>query len=102
MWLMQIAVDQIQPGTAGKVRHMSDIVGGKVTLLWLKSFDADALDGRGSITMTDLREDAMRFDSLAAVFECWKTQSNVVPLRDDGRPNRPLTAYSIQPVEWRP
>ena len=33
------------------------------------------------------------------VMDCWKTRSLVAPLRDDGKPNRPLTAYSIEPVE---
>lgn len=33
--------------------------------------------------------------SQAAAMECWKTQSTVQPLRDDGQPNRPLTAYNV-------
>lgn len=100
MWLMQIVDDYIA-SEADKVRHMLDVMTGKVALRWLQRFDADAHGGRGSIVMTKNRSEAMQFDSLQAVMECWKTQSTVQPLRDDGRPNRPLTAYTIQPVEWR-
>jgi hypothetical protein len=101
MWLMQIVDDYIA-SEADKVRHMLDVAAGNVKTSWLKSFDPDAHRGRGAIVMTQDRKQAMRFDSFAAVMECWKTQSAVQPLRDDGKPNRPLTAYTIQPVEWRP
>jgi hypothetical protein len=37
----------------------------------------------------------MRFADLAAAVACWKRQSTVRPLRPDGKPNRPLTAFTI-------
>lgn len=33
------------------------------------------------------------------VMAFWKTTSRVNPIRADGRPNRPLTAFTIEPVK---
>jgi hypothetical protein len=63
--------------------------------VWLKAYDASTPDGRGKITTTTVQAEALRFDDLPAAFECWKTTSTTVPLRDDGKPNRPLTAFTI-------
>lgn len=52
-------------------------------------------NGRGADTWTYDRAKAMRFPSFEAAMEAWKTQSKVTPLRDDGKLNRPLTAYSV-------
>ena len=63
--------------------------------VYLRSYDADTPDGRGAIVTTTVRDEALRFDDLAAAFECWKRTSATRPLRPDGKPNRPLTAYTI-------
>jgi hypothetical protein len=64
---------------------------------YLKSFDPDAFFGRGHIVETrDIRQ-AKRFVDLGSLFTEWKRQSNIKPLRPDGKPNRPLTAYSMTP-----
>lgn len=65
---------------------------------WLESFDVDAHGGRGFASFTKEPEKAMRFDSAADVLEAWKTRSTVDPTRDDGQPNRPLTAYTMSPL----
>jgi hypothetical protein len=39
--------------------------------------------------------DPLRFDDFLAAMECWKMPSRVRPLRPDGKPNRPLTVYTI-------
>lgn len=62
---------------------------------YLQAFDVDAFDGRGDATFTDDKAKALVFDSLAKAFETWKTQSTIRPLRPDGKPNRPLTAFTI-------
>lgn len=64
--------------------------------LWVRSFDADAFDGRGDVAVTTFPSLALRFDSQAEAFECWQRQSTVRPLREDGKPNRPLTAYTVE------
>jgi hypothetical protein len=63
--------------------------------IWLKSYDIEAFDGRGNALFTDVPEKALRFADLGAAFEAWKTQSKRRPIREDGKPNRPLTAFSI-------
>ena len=50
----------------------------------------------GIAEWTEDETDAMVFPSFRAAWECWKTQSTVVPERPDGQPNRPLTAYTVE------
>lgn len=64
---------------------------------WLKSCDVDARDGRGHVDMTTDVAEAIEFPSFAAAMEYWRRPSAVRPVRPDGRPNRPLTAYTIEP-----
>jgi len=67
---------------------------------WLFSFDANAHQGRGEAQFTPNINKAMRFASFQEAANFWKTQSIVRPRRPDGKPNRPLTAFSmtIDPV----
>ena len=62
---------------------------------WLKALDVNAHRGQGSVATTTDRREALRFADMGEAFKCWKRQSTVAPLRADGRPNRPLTAFSI-------
>lgn len=62
---------------------------------WLRSLDVDAHDGRGDVRITHDPTKAMRFASIMSASQCWQRQSTVRPLRPDGKPNRPLTAYTI-------
>ena len=62
---------------------------------WLKWMDFDARDGRGVAQGTFIPEHAMVFSSHAEALTFWQTQSKVRPLRPDGKPNRPLTAYTV-------
>lgn len=64
---------------------------------YLESSDPDANDGMGAETWTDDPDKAKRFAGFMDAMDCWKAQSRVRPFRDDGKPNRPLTAYSVQP-----
>lgn len=65
---------------------------------YLEWSDPDADRGRGAEKWTDDIAHAKRFASFMDAMDCWKAQSTVVPFRPDGRPNRPLTAYSVEPV----
>jgi hypothetical protein len=62
---------------------------------WLVAYNPDAHDGRGTAEWSRDPARAMRFVDAAAAFECWVLQSTVRPLRPDGQPNRPLTAYTV-------
>lgn len=44
--------------------------------------------------------DAQKFDSAIEAVEVWRTQAPCPchNLRPDGKPNRPLTAYTVMPV----
>ena len=66
---------------------------------YLKSFDVDAFDGAGTCEWGTMQE-AMQFDNFHTAFDTWRTLSKVRPVRKDGRPNRPLTAFHIQIVNW--
>jgi hypothetical protein len=48
------------------------------------------------ILCTPLKELAMKFDSLVELTETWKRTDPRNPTRPDGRPNRPLTAFTIE------
>jgi hypothetical protein len=62
---------------------------------YLASYDADGNDGRGQATWTNNPADAMLFATATEAHACWTEQSRLRPLRSDGQPNRPLTAFSV-------
>lgn len=64
---------------------------------YLSKYEVDAQNGRGYIETTRDIDKAMKFENLEEIFEIWKKQSTVRPFRPDGKPNRPLTAYSMSP-----
>lgn len=68
---------------------------------YVKAFDVEARDGVGEFTATRDIAAAYQWDSMVALMEGWKTQCKSRPLRPDGKPNRPLTALSISPREYK-
>lgn len=69
---------------------------GELLNSWLKSFDPDAEEGRGLLETTDDRDEAMVFSSMEEAELTWFAQSTVAPTRTDGKPNRPLSAWTIE------
>jgi hypothetical protein len=61
---------------------------------WLAHFDHDAFGGQGWGEFTDKINHAKRFDTFEEAMAFWNKQSTVMPLRPDGRPNKPLTALT--------
>src|SRR3954466_4477754 len=66
--------------------------------------DPDAHDGRGDaeFTLDPLR--AKRFPNAADAMKYWRRQSTIRPTRDDGKPTRPLTAFTVVVLslaQWR-
>lgn len=61
----------------------------------------DTPDGRGKIESSLELAKAKRFAGVSEALRFYMTQSKYVPLRPDLRPNRPLTAYTvdIRPVD---
>jgi hypothetical protein len=66
---------------------------------YLAEFDPDGFDGRGYARAVSDPRYAMIFHGNAAAFAYWKTQSTDKPFREDGQPNRPLTAYTVEFVK---
>jgi len=62
---------------------------------YLLSYDPDAADGRGVATFTDDKSKAMKFKDFVEAWELWRKQSALRPTRPDGKPNRPLTAFTV-------
>lgn len=78
----------------------TDAIPGQRRYVWW--YDPEAFDGAGVWAWTDNINEAKDFPDFRAAFEFWRQPSKTRPLRDDGRPNRPLTAKTVQIVEKRP
>lgn len=87
MWLMRIAgyADGTDVSFAGQ---------------YLKSYNPDAPGEEYLAEFTDRVEDAMKFTDAGAVLTEWKRQRMVDGgLRSDGKPDRPLTAFTVEVID---
>lgn len=69
---------------------------GQINGEYLKSYDPDAFDGYGDCVFTDLPEDALAFSSFTDAQKYVNQVSKKRPLREDGQPNRPIAAFTIE------
>lgn len=69
--------------------------------VFLKSYDIEAHEGRGSADWTRDINNAMHFVSRGHAVGVWRMQSKIRPLRDDGKPNRPLTTFTVEVEELK-
>lgn len=67
--------------------------------LFLMSYDPEAHDGRGDAAWTADPAKALKFESVLDALHFWKQVPASRPVRPDGKPNRPLTAFTITLVE---
>lgn len=66
---------------------------------YLKAYDPEAgVPGRRGLITAGTIDEAMRFDTVEAAHACYVQVCRVEPERPDGRPNRPLTAFTIELV----
>lgn len=63
---------------------------------YLEKYDPDGNNGRGYILITDDISEAKRFESAHEAMMAWKKQSTVDPIRPDGKPNRPLSSFTVE------
>jgi len=63
---------------------------------YLKSCDLEYAGGHGLATWTADKSEALAFGSYREAFEAWRAVPECCPLRDDGEPNRPLTAFTVE------
>lgn len=78
----------------GKVNHLSpeEPVQGD----WLMEFDPESHDGIGMAGWTPDPAGAIAFNSRVEAYDLYMTVPECRKVRDDGKPNRPLTAYSVE------
>lgn len=83
-------------GLVGPAVHPADVPEGA----YLRYFDAEAAGGQGIARWTVRLADALRFHSASQALEVYNRQPHAMPTRPDGRPNRPLAAFtvSIEPL----
>jgi len=62
---------------------------------YLASYDPEARDGRGSGTWTPDKARALLFEDEKAAMAFYNQVPRNRPVRPDGKPNRPLTAYTV-------
>jgi hypothetical protein len=60
---------------------------------WLEAIDLNAEKGRGVIWFTSLPDKAMLFTDYNEVRSLYQSVPKDYPFRDDGKPNKPLTAF---------
>jgi hypothetical protein len=65
---------------------------------YLQSYTADGHGGRGHVVGTRDISEAKRYQTAIEAMEEWRRVSRSHPIRGDGKPNRPLSAYTIEVV----
>lgn len=63
--------------------------------VYVESFDPEAFDGRGRSTWTTDPAKAKRFPDMEAAMAFYRQSPASRPTRDDGKPNRPLTVFTV-------
>jgi len=56
--------------------------------------------GVGAVETTPDKSKAMMFRDAGLAHEFWRTQSKLKPFREDGYPNRPLTAFTVELLHY--
>jgi hypothetical protein len=64
--------------------------------------DFEAHNGQGRMAFTDDIRKALKFPTAGDAIQFWQTTSKGYPRRPDGKPNRPLTALTVQIEDARP
>lgn len=64
--------------------------------VWLSEADVNAMDGLGTAGLTTEKNKAMTFSSFQEAWNYWRQPSTVMPVRPDGKANRPLTAFTVE------
>lgn len=64
--------------------------------LFVKAYSLTDATGRGAVAVTHEPDKALRFDTKTACFTAWSATHQRVPVRPDGKPNKPLTSYHCE------
>jgi hypothetical protein len=66
---------------------------------YVRKYDPDAHNGIGFVEFTNDKSRAIKFPSIVEAIRFWQQTSVKLPLRADGKPNRPLTAMNAEIVD---
>lgn len=83
-------------GLAGSVTHL--LGSRNLAGTFLEYYNPNAFGGRGAAQGTSQLDKAIVFDTVADALALWRQVSTVWPKRPDGKPNRPLTAFTVEVV----
>jgi hypothetical protein len=78
-----------------KIIERADGVPDNAEDCFVKSFDVEAYDGRGDLRVTPDLDDAKTFADASEALTFYRQRPKCHLWRTDGKPNRPLTAYTI-------
>ena len=62
---------------------------------YVRRYSADGYGGRGCLLLTPQVEHAHHYPSFIDALEEWRRVSATHPVRKDGKPNRPLSAFTV-------
>lgn len=71
---------------------------GRQDVGYVARYDPEAHGGRGDVSLTSNVDDAITFRDLETAVKFWQSVPTNRPTRPDGRPNRPLTAFSVEVI----
>ena len=63
---------------------------------WVHSFCPDGHNGTGDLVLTSNVAEAKRYDNAGDAIADWQAVSKTHPERPDGKPNRPMTAFTVE------
>lgn len=66
---------------------------------YVRVYDPNGGGEHGNLTLTGTRLKAKRYADKAAALEAYRAINENHPLRPDGMPNRPLTAFTVELLE---
>jgi hypothetical protein len=84
-------VIKLEADTAGPSEH-----DGRYVL----HYDPNYENGLGRVWTTAKPHLALQFETFVEAAEFWRQSSTIKPLREDGEPNRPLTAFTASIFDW--
>lgn len=63
---------------------------------YVKDYDPDGFGGQGLIDTTENPREALQFPNPTRACDLYQSRSTVRPYRQDGGPNRPMSAFHIE------
>lgn len=82
-----------------RIVHLANGQSSEADGLWVKSYTPDGFGGRGEAVLTENKHEAKVYPNATAAMEDWRRVSSTHPIRPgDGKPNRPLTAFTVEVI----